>query len=197
MINLLPTDYKEYISYARRNVRLVHWASTIGISLLFVLGIIGAGQLYMTQSIANNKEQLRKAEEQLKVQKLEETQRRVEEIGNSLKLVVQVLSKEILFSKLLRQIGAAMPSDTVLTNLSINKLEGGIDLQIAATGYGAATQVQLNLSDPTNKIFDQADIINIKCGQNETSALYPCTASIRAKFSPSNPFLFINATEEN
>jgi hypothetical protein len=110
-----------------------------------------------------------------------------------------VLSKEILFSKLIQQVGAAMPANTSLNGLSINKVQGGIDLTASAVDYTAATQVQVNLSDAQNKIFTQADIVSINCSTGTSSSTqdttYPCTVTIRALFAKNNPFLFINNTK--
>lgn len=194
MINLLPPDVKENYLYARRNTLLRKWAIVLIISIIALGGIIVAGNMYLNQSSRNLSKQISEGTEQLKIQKLEETQKQVEGISSSLKLVVQVLGREVLFSKLLQQIGAAMPPGAVLTNLSINKLQGGLDLQAAATSYQTATQVQVNLQDPANKIFEKADIVSIQCG-NSGSALsktYPCTVQVRALFAKNNPFLFIN-----
>jgi hypothetical protein len=88
-----------------------------------------------------------------------------------------------------------MPAKTVLTNLQINKVQGGIDLSAQAVDYKTATQIQLNLQDPTNQIFAKADIISIACSANGTGTLnskYPCLVQIRALFASNNPFLFIN-----
>ena len=87
--------------------------------------------------------------------------------------------------------GAAIPAKASLTGISISKLSGGIDLTAAASDYNTATQVQVNLQDPANKIFDKADIINIVCSSTSTDPQYPCTITIRAQFSKNNPFLFI------
>lgn len=196
MINLLPPDVKESITYARRNTYLMHWSVTLAVGLFVVASIALAGHLYISQAIKTNSQQLADAQAQLKLQKVEDTQKRVEEISNSLKLVVQVLNKEVLFSKLLRQIGSVMPQNTVLTNLSINKLQGGIDLQAGAVDYNSATQVQVNLSDPSNKIFSKADLVNIQCNSTTsdtaTSTKYPCSVTVRAQFSANNPFLLVN-----
>lgn len=202
MINLLPPDVKQSIVYARRNSVLLRWVVALLISTAGVAVVVVFGLLYINQSISENQKQVAQMEEQLKVQKLEETQKRVEDISSSLKLVTQVLSKEVLFSKFIPQVGAAMPQNAVLTNLSVSKLQGGIDLQAAATDYTAATQVQVNLKDPNNKIFSNADIVNIQCNSsagdttNGTSSKYPCAVSIRAQFATNNPFLFISGAKK-
>ncbi|MDB5185951.1 MAG: hypothetical protein JWL85_474 [Candidatus Saccharibacteria bacterium] len=202
MINLLPPEMKEEFTYARRNTKLLAWAGALLVTVIGVFIVVFAGQLYIDQSTKSYQAQIVQAEEQLKIQKLEETQKKVEDISSSLKLVVQVLSRQVMFSALLKQIGAAMPQNTVLTNLNINKIEGGIELSAAASSYQSATQIQLNLQDSSNKIFEKADIVNINCNSttsnsgNQLDGVYPCKIVIKALFTKNNPFLFINATSQ-
>jgi len=159
---------------------------------------VAAGHFYLQQSIDSYSKQVAASQQQLADQKLEETQKEIETVSGNLKLVVQVLSRAILFSKLLGQVGSAIPNGAVLTNLSIsNKVQGGIDLSFSATDFQTATQVQLNLSDPNNQIFDKADIINVQCaepGGETVSDQYPCTIQIRALFAKNNSFSFISNT---
>lgn len=207
MINLLPPEMRENTIYARRNTKLLRWVVVLGGAIAAIFIIVIFGQLYIQQSSKSYAAQIEQTRQQLKVQKLEETQKKVEGISGSIKLAVQVLSKQVLFSALLKQIGSAIPEGAVLTGLSINKLQGGLDLTAAATDYNTATQVQVNLQDPNNKIFEKADIISVQCsttagsttnvntGQSTASDLdekYPCKITVRALFSQNNPFLFIN-----
>lgn len=199
MINLLPPDVQENMLYARRNTRLRHWIVAVMFGVCGIFVLVAAGQLYLQQSIKSYNQQVAAGETALKAQKLEETQAKVQQISGDLKLVVSVLQKEILFSKLLGQIGAALPPGTVLTNLSINKVQGGIDLQAATTNSQTATQLQLNLQDPKNKIFEKADLINIQCsskgaGGDALKSQYPCTAQLRALFAKNNSFTFISGS---
>lgn len=192
MINLLPTDVKQNIAYARHNTRLLKWAVAFVVSLAGSGLVVLFGLFYINQSVNSLSAQAAKTNSQLQEQKLEETQKRVEEISSSLKLVTQVLSREILFSKLITQIGAAMPANTSLSDLKISKVEGGIDLSAIAATYNDATQVQVNLQDKSNKIFDKVDILNVACSSATTDPKYPCTITMRAQFVKDNPFLFIN-----
>lgn len=198
MINLLPTNMKDSILYARRNTVLRKWLIALGTALLGVAIITSGGYLYLQNSINTYSHQVTQGNEILKVQKLDETQKNVQDLSNSLKLVTQVLQREVLFSKLLSQIGSALPNGSVLTNLSINKTQGGIDLQAGARDYQTATQVQLNLQDPKNKIFDKADIVSIQCesikpGLDPIKLQYPCTVQLRALFAKNNAFSFISS----
>lgn len=192
MINLLPPAIREDITFARRNAKLLRACGLFvaiigGIGLIFV-----AGMFYMQSSLKDLTAQSERSAAQLKEQNLEETQKHVETISSDLKLVVQVLSKEVLFSKLIKQIGSAMPANASLSDLKINNTQGGIDLSAIAVDYNAATQVQVNLQDPANKIFDKADILNITCGTATLDPKYPCTITIRARFGKNNQFLFIS-----
>lgn len=192
MINLLPNDLKVEYIYARRNNLLRRWC----FALLLGLGGVGlvttGGMLYMQRSIDSYSRQVLAAQDSLKTQKLDETRTQAADITSSLKLVVQVLSREVLFSKLLGQIASVTPPNTSLTDLSISKIEGAIEITAISTDYQSATQLQVNLQDPANRIFSRADIQSITCTPNTTNPRYPCTITIKALFADDNPFLFIN-----
>lgn len=192
MINLLPSGYKDNIAYARQNKALLNWALALLVSLVFIALIIGAGWLFMNQSINRQKAQAEAAQQQLKDEKIDETKARLDEISSNTKLVLQVLSREILFSKLLKQLGASLPAGTSLKSVQIDKFEGGITLQAQAKTIEDATQIQVNLADPNNKIFQKADIESISCTPDNSEGL-PCTVQLRALFAEENPYVYIGA----
>jgi Tfp pilus assembly protein PilN len=192
MINLLPPETKEDYRYARRNRHLARWLTTASLSLLGGVLLAAGGYLYLNQSITNTNKQIADSNQLLKVQNLDATQKQVSTISSNLKLTVQVLSKEILFSELLKQLARVMPSDAVLTNLAITQTQGGVDITAGTANYNAATQLQVNLADPKNQIFSKADIVSITCSASSANPKYPCTVIIRALFAKDNPFLFIN-----
>lgn len=194
MINLLPDTLKENYLYGRRNAVLRKWAIALVFGLIGVGVISFAGYFYLQQSIASYTTRVEEAEKNLQEQNILLTQKRAQEITGSLKLAVDVLSKEVLFSQLLRQIGTVTPPNTVLTDLSISEVAGAIELTAISADYTSATQMQVNLEDPENKIFTKADIQNITCTSPGTASdpRYPCTLRLRALFSDDNPFLFIN-----
>lgn len=191
MINLLPPETRQNILYARRNTRLRAWAIAFVVAMVGIVVIVVLGQFYLESVSRNLQTQVDQGNAELQNQKLTETQAQVEDISSSLKLSLQVLSRQVLFSKLLQQIGTAMPSGAALTDLSISKVEGGIDLEAGAIDYQTATQVQLNLQDPANKIFSKADIVSITCGNEDPDAPYPCEIVVRAQFATNNNFTFI------
>lgn len=197
MINLLPPDQKETIRYGRQNVKLSHWLIGFIASIAGVFTIIGFGQIYINQSTKNFEEQISRSEQTLAEQNIDEVQAKVQEITNTLTLVGEVLSRQVLFSDLIQAVGGTIPEGAVLTGLTISQIEGGIDLLAEATDYNTATQVQVNLQDAENPIFASADIISVRCDsqndENDTQTTYPCQINIRALFGENSQFLLIPA----
>lgn len=185
---------RQNLTYARFNTRLARWVVATIVGLVGIGIVVMFGEFFIHQSIKTYSDRVSAGQQQLKAQKLDETEKHVQDLSGSLKLVVQVLGREVLFSKLLQQIGSAMPDGASLASLSISKTQGGIDLNAVAKDYQTATQVQVNLQDPANKIFDKADIIAVTCNStSSTDPTYPCQISIRALFGKNTNFLFIHS----
>lgn len=195
MINLLPPDVKENYRYARRNSRLINWAATLGFAFIGLVALSAFGILYLDQTARGYDQQVATMQASLKTQKQAETEKEVKEISNNLKLALQVLSKQVLYSQMLKQLATLIPSNAALANLSINQGQGALDITANAADYAAATQLQVNLADPNNKIFSKADIVNINCtsaNEGAEAKKYPCTVTVRALFNTKNPYLFIS-----
>jgi Tfp pilus assembly protein PilN len=203
MINLLPPDYKETIIYARRNAALRKWMVALLFALFGTIAIVTGGYLYMDNTRKNQEKELQAEVLQLQQDDLEGTKKQLDEISTNLKLILQVLSREILFSSLMRQLGASLPPNTALQQVKIDKVSGGISLSAIAKDITSATQIQLNLEDPENKIFDKADIENISCSEPDqnnpnpdVNLAYPCTVQLKALFAANNPYVYIQSVPQ-
>lgn len=192
MINLLPPELKESYHYAARNVQLVRWTIICTLSFVGLALISTAGLIVIQQTTQSYVSQIATAQKSLDDQKLTQTQAEVSDISSSLKLSVQVLSKEVLFSKLLTQLATITPSNAVLTNLDLNETQTFLNVTAMTTDYNAAAQLQVNMADPANKLFSKADLVSVTCSGGSNSGKYPCTATIQALFAKNNPYLFIN-----
>lgn len=196
MINLLPPEVKENYRFARRNSRLASWVVTMSLAFggLAVLAVFGI--FFLNQTARSYDSQVSAMESSLKLQKQAETEKEVKEISNNLKLALQVLSKQVLYSQMLKQLATIIPNNAVLANLTINQNQNALDITANTTDYTAATQLQVNLADPNNKIFSKADILNISCATPSGGEVkrYPCSVTVRALFNTKNPFLFISNT---
>lgn len=191
MINLIPTDHKTSITYARRNSKITGWLIGAIIAISGLAIIAGGGLFYINQDIARNEASIKETQSALTAENEKETLTRVEEIGGRLSLVVNVLSRELLFSKLLPYLGALMPEGAIFENFSLARDQiGGIDLTIGAIDEFAASQALANIKDPENLLFSEADANQITCENKNT--IYVCTASIRAILIEKNPFLLLS-----
>jgi len=196
MINLLPPAEKEALSFARYNTQLRRWIAGACMGLVGVLVVVLGGQMYLQQSTDTYQHAITSSKDRLAAQKQTDTLSRVKGIQDSLKLVVDVLSREVLFSKLLQQVGLVMPRGTVLENLSLSTIDAeqtAFDLTAKAADYQSASQIQVNLEDPRNKLFDKADLINISCKPpGDEPVQYPCQATLRVLPAKENPFLLLS-----
>ena len=191
MINLSPDYHKESLKYARRNATLLSWLLRTMSILILISGTLLAGHYYLSSETKRFATINSNIEQELKEKDLEGTLKTIQNISNNLKLIVQVLSKQILFSELIKQIGSVMPENTVLSNIELSKVDGGIDLTADAKDHNTATQIQLNLADPANKLFDKVDLVSINCTPTSDSD-YPCKVSLRALFAKDTQFKAIN-----
>ena len=192
MINLLPPDIKEDYRYGLHNTVLLRWVAAFFVALIGSGLIATYGLVSMQNSSKDYSTKVAQAKTELQQENLGGTEAQVKDITSNLKLVVQVLSKEVLFSKLLKQVATVIPRNAVLKNLDISQTTGAIDISADAVDYQTATQVQINLQDPANKIFSKADIVGITCNATSGDSAYPCTVQIRALFASNNPYLFVN-----
>jgi Tfp pilus assembly protein PilN len=189
MINLLPADIKRAYRFGRINRHLVHWITVFAFGIAGAALLTGIGYLYLDRTANDYQNQIDTSNQQLTAQNLNAVQSQVKDISNNLSLVVQVLSKQVLFSGLLQQLATLMPADTNLTGLSISQSQGAIDITAAAKNYSAASRIQVNLTDPNNQLFSKADIVSINCSG---VTKYPCSIELRALFSADNQYMLIN-----
>jgi len=181
MINLLPPDRVLVVRFGRQNSRLRQWIVGALIAIGGLIIIMAGGWIYLHQQASNLQTSLDKTNAQLQAQNLAKVQHDAKEITGDIKVINQVLGNEVHFSELIQDIGTVMPPGTVLSSLSLSKINGSLDLSASAKDSNAAAQIAVNLNDPGNGLFSKVDIVNINCG-NDTSA-YHCDAVFKALFS--------------
>lgn len=197
MINLLPDEDKQAIAYARYNSQLRSWIFGAFIGLAGVLLVVLGGQLMINENIDSFDQAIAANKQTLQEQDQKKTLENAKNIQQNFQLAVDVLSREVLFSKLLPRVGQVMPSGTVLENLSLNteSEETAFDLSARAKDINTGSQIQVNLTDPDNKLFQKADLVNISCKTDEEN-LYPCSVSMRVLPTETNEFLLINPEDK-
>lgn len=190
MINLLPQEYSSALRSDRSTAILYRWIVGAVAAIAGLILIVGVGWLYINQQTNNLGSNIASQNQQLQNQKLTEVQKNSDKLSSNIKIINQVLGKEIRFSDLIQAIGQVVPNGTVLSSLTLNKVSGAIDLSAGAKDYSSAAQIAANLSDPKNNIFSKVDIINVNCLNTATE--YPCSATYRALFNSSVPSRFLN-----
>ncbi|MBI2588961.1 hypothetical protein HYW35_02025 [Candidatus Saccharibacteria bacterium] len=191
MINLLAPDRSANLRYGHFNSILKRWLITTILAAGGLVLIVAMGWLYIANQSRNLTNSLSSTKQQLQAQDLAGVQKQAMTISSNIKIINQVLSREIRFSDLVQQIGTVMPTGTVLASLTLNKVDGAIDLSATGRDYTSAAQIAVNLGDPKNNIFQKVDIISINCSSGSTSA-YPCNATFKALFSPATKKQFLN-----
>lgn len=198
MINLLPPDHKRALVYARRNTRLRTGAVGLSIGLVLLLLVAAGGLLILRQEVHSYDNNTASIESELSRKGETSTIKRMNNISNTLNLVVTVLSGQVLFADLFQQVGTIMPNGSILQNLSLTgDMTTGVDLQIGSVDYNTGTQALVNFQDKNNKIFEKADLISLTCADPATSeGPYYCTGNIRATFQKESQFSFLKRQTE-
>ncbi len=202
MINLLPPDYKKSLLFARRNLRLRKYVvASFGI-LLVLIGIILVGHMYIADTENAVKNDIQTTQGIVDSGERTKAQTDAEDMSASVKTTTLILGHQVMFSKLIQKLGNVFPPGAILLDIQLSKVEGAIDLHLRSKTYSQATQVQINLQDTKNALFEKADIISISCVPNDSSTAttktseydsskeYPCEINIRALFKQGASFLF-------
>lgn len=191
MINISPTKRRELYKYSSLNNRLLLWVALLTVAILGLFLVSKITQTSMNHEKQKYAQQIIETNKVYQSENLGATQKNIQSMQNSINLANKVLSQEIRFSEVLKNISSSIPNNAKLSSLTINKSQGAIDITANAPDYNTATQLQVNLSDKNNKVFSKADIVNISCagGKNKTGT---CTVTVRALFSKNNPYLVKN-----
>ena len=100
MINLLPDNIKKEIIYGKYNRILVGWIFAIVVVIIAVGCMTVFGKVYINKNTNNIQSITELTEQRIKDQDLAATQKDVEALSSNFKTVTQLLSKQLLFSKL-------------------------------------------------------------------------------------------------
>lgn len=191
MINLLAPASNSELRYRHYNSLLKRWLIMSTIATGGLILIVVMGWLYITSQNQTLSSSITVTKQQLQAQDLNGVQKQAKALTGNIKIINQVLSREIRFSDLIQEIGAVMPSGAILSGLTLSKVDGAIDLSTNSKDYTSAAQIAINLGDVNNNIFQKVDIVNINCSSASTSA-YPCNATFKALFGPAAKNRFLN-----
>ena len=195
MINLLPPERAAQIRYGRSNTNLRQWLFAAGGAIAGLVIIVISGIIYIGQQSKNLQSGINVDKQQLNTENLAQVQADAKGISSDVKLINQVLGREIRFSDLMTSIGKVMPNGTILSGLTLTNVNSAIDVSANALDYNSAAQIAVNLADPSNNLFAHVDIVNISCLHDHPTSIYPCTAVYKALFSKTATNSFLNVSK--
>lgn len=197
MINLLPPQKKSAIVYGRYNARILRWLTLIVIALLGLAIVMLGSLFYIKQDMRSHEVSIESSKKSLNEQGEQNILKQASDISGRLTLVENVLSKEVVFSKLLPHIGSLIPDGAMLNSLVLSRdTQNAIDLSISAKDFETASQTLTNIRSSDSLLFEEADANSVTCNDTENKG-YPCIASIRATIVADNPFLLLNEEQSN
>lgn len=187
MINLTPSDIKQDRYYRRNNLRYFRWISQSILMLLILNVFLAAGYgliLARQDQLDEKKASLNKEINDLNRGEVES---KYTSFVTNINTITQILSKQILYSDLIKQIGSVTPSGATLNSVSISSKDNALDLNFKISSQDIAPIIQLNLEDEKNNLFSKADIVQLNCPTSST-----CTTQLKAEYKKDFPYLFIN-----
>lgn len=189
MINLLPYDYKQDLTYARKNYLLIKWLAAIFIAVIFIV-TISFGGVYVINSERAKAESTAKSEYEQITQSSDKAEfDKYKKFKTNYDIVAKLLSKQLRYTKIIQDIGRILPEGTNIEGIKLSPGTAALSLSVSGNSQAAIKKAFVNISD--NTLFPKADIESITCGDN--SAGKACTATIKVLLNTDSNYYYINS----
>ncbi len=191
MINLLPSDVKHNIGYARKNKVLWTWIVILWLFLIAVVAVIAVGTFFISQRANNLNRLVEISEQRVKDQNLTDYQKKAEVFSGDLNTAVKLLENQLLFSKIIRTIGSVLPPGVTLGTLDYSVEDEILTLNVQASDQRAITTAFENISNGqqiSNNLFTKADLLKVDCNSDEQK----CTGNIVVLLNKNSEFYLLN-----
>lgn len=177
MINLLPTDIRTSIHYARLNTALVQYGV-----IVFVLVLLVAGVMLFGFNIAQSDENALRdsiSQKENELSSLLDVEEEAQGLAKKIDTVDELLQREVRFSEVMQEIGSILPQGSVLTSLRLaNNTEEPLQLSALVSDKQTAAVLRQNIEDSDR--FSVADIESIIVNLDENGTPDGFTVSIIA-----------------
>lgn len=174
MINLLPDDAKRQIRAGRTNVVLVRYIVFLLFAVVFLVVISAAVYLLLMNNKAT-------AEQANKIASSKDSsylsvQAQANSLRDSLTTAKSILDSEIVYSKVITGIAAALPSGVVIDSLTLDSTKFGTPIEL--TLHARSTQDALK----SRTTFQKSSLLsNFKLeslSSDGSNSAYPVTANV-------------------
>jgi Tfp pilus assembly protein PilN len=187
MINLLPPEHRQEIIYGRKNKALVGWIIAMLIVLIGVIAITFIGQFYIKSNVNNLNKTIQATQQRIKDQNLEARQAEISQFANNLNTVNSLLADQLLFSKIITNLGEILPSGVTVQNIDFTSTDSTLKLQLIGADEKAVTQGFVNVSSAPNSLITAADLESVDC-----SGQGGCVATVTALLNKDSELYFLN-----
>ncbi|MBP9738559.1 PilN domain-containing protein [Candidatus Saccharibacteria bacterium] len=180
MINLLPPQQLANIRIARSNTLLRRYIELLLLALLIIITALTVAYYFMNVQQSNVQQVV--DTDQAKISELEPVQKQAEQLSATVNTIAGLLSRDVVFSDMLVQIGGLMPQGAVLTGLqfSIEDFKSPLIISAQVDTEEKAAVLLKNLQG--SDLFQSAEIKTIDQTEKEdtstsTSTLTPTTSA--------------------
>lgn len=141
MINILPPEFKQQITYSQRNVIARRYLLALGMIALFVGSALGVSHWYANQELARNQERL--SELQREIDQFSQTESAVSNLNTQLASIEALLIQRPRFSIILEDLAAVLPANSYINGINLTEdIEQPLQLTITTPSRGAAIRVR-------------------------------------------------------
>jgi Tfp pilus assembly protein PilN len=174
MINLLPPANKRQIRAGRSNTLLVRYNFFLLGALGFLLVAIGVVYFYLVNTKTSAETVVK--ENQTKVVNYQQVEQEANAFKSNLAVAKQILSKEVVYTKVILEIAALIPKGVILDNLNLDAKTFGTETTLTARAKTVDDAIALKNSFQNSPSFSNVHFQSIATA--EAGGAYPISVSL-------------------
>ena len=181
MINLIPTEVKTSIRYARYNTALIGYGVIAVLVVVLIAGVLFFGFTIASADESSLQESIAQKESDLN--ELVAVEGDASDLADKIDTVGKLLDREVKFSEVLQEIGSILPEGAILTSLRLtNSNEEPLRIAALVDTKNNAAVLRQNIEDSDR--FTGADIEGIVVNLDENGE--PDGFAVTVIASPTN-----------
>ncbi len=162
MINLLPYEEKRQIRASRLNSILMRYFVILWIGGFFVAAVFGTS--YVTLTMTKTSAESLLSQNQSKASAYTSVQQQAAQINANIAAARNVLSQQILYSKVLTGIAQATPQGVIIDKLSLSPSTFGTAMSLQAYARNSDAALALKNAYQSSPIFSNVSIQSLSGG---------------------------------
>jgi len=183
MINLLPDDFKKEIRAARTNVTLLNYIIIIFFGVVF-LCVVFIAVYFILGNTKSNAEAIVK-DNSSRTTSYSNVEQQASNLTQSLAGAKVILDNEVVYSKILTGIAAAMPAGVVLGSLSLSPSSLGTPTTLQAFAKSTDAALQLKTNFQQSPLFSGVSFQSLTDNVASSASGYPISVSLNVTINKS------------